>query len=177
MWYLRIHLCCCRLFLCVRLFTRHSGEPQKHLHGNKSSHGACVLHRRGQHIAEVGVEVLFIVGGQAQALESSAFGVALNLFHQSPAIALPSLRPGHNHRLDEQAAVVTYHPGEACVADQPLCLSVALQENQADGELWTGFLEGVNPGGLAPLPLGVDQVRTGNQQVRSPVDRDCTDLL
>lgn len=125
----------------------------------------------------MGVEVLLIMGGQAQALEPSAFGIALNLLHQSPAVAFTSLHLGHNHRLNKQAAAVTYDPGQPCVAEQPLCLSVALQEHQADGELWTGLLEGVNPGSLAPLPLGVDQVCAGYQQVRTPVDRNCMDLL
>lgn len=72
---------------------------------------------------------------------------------------------------------MTYDPGQPRVAEQLLCLTVALQEHQADGELWTGLLEGVNPGGLAPLPLRVDQVRAGYQQVRTPVDRNRMDLL
>lgn len=121
--------------------------------------------------------MLLIVGRQAQALDPSAFGVALRLVHQSPAVALPSLRLGHHHRLHEQAAAVTYDLGQAGVAQQPLRLSAALQENQADGELWAGLLEGVDPGGLAPLPLGVDQVGAGNQQVRTPMDRNRADLL
>lgn len=121
--------------------------------------------------------MLLIVGCQAKALEPSASGVALSLLHQSPAVAFTSLCLGHHHRLYEQAAAVTYDPGEPGVAKQTLCPSVALQENEADGELWTGLLEGVNPGGLTPLPLRVDQVCAGNQQVRTPVDRNCTDLL
>lgn len=72
---------------------------------------------------------------------------------------------------------MTYDPTQPCMAEQTLRLFVALQENQADGELWTGLLEGVNPGGLASLPLRVDQVRAGYQQVRTPVDRNRTDLL
>lgn len=171
-----IHLCRC-FFLHVRLIIRHSGEPQKHLHGNKGSHGSCVLHWCRQRVTDVGIEVLLIVGGQAKALESSAFGIALNLLHQSPAIAFSPLCLGHNHRLDEQAAGVTYDPGQTGVAEEPLCLFVALQENQADGELWTGLLEGVNPGGLAPLPLRVDQVCAGYQQVWTTVNRNRMDLL
>lgn len=72
---------------------------------------------------------------------------------------------------------MTYNPGQPGVAEQPLCLSVALQENQTDGKLWTGLLEGVNAGGLAPLPLRVDQVCARNQQVQAPVDWNRTDLL
>lgn len=133
--YLSIRLCWCWLWWFRGLFTRHSGEPQQHLHGNKRRHGACVLHRCRKHVADVGVEVLLVVGGQAQALEPSAFGVALSLLHQSPAVALPSLRLGHNHRLNKQAVTVTYDLGQPGVAEQPLRLPVALQENQADGEL------------------------------------------
>lgn len=85
----------------------------------------------------MGIEVLLIVCGQTQALEPSAFGVALGLLHQSPAVASPSDRLGHHHGLDKQAAAVTYDPGQPGVAEQPLRLSVALQKKQADGELWT----------------------------------------
>lgn len=125
----------------------------------------------------MGVEVLLIVRGQAQALEPSAFGIALCLVHQSAAVALPPHRLGHNDRFDEQAAAVTDHPGQTDVAEQLLSPSAALQKNQADGELRTGLLEGVNPGGLAPLPLGVDQVGTGCQQVWAQVDGNGADLL
>lgn len=121
--------------------------------------------------------MLLVVGGQAQALEPPALGVALGLLHQSPAVALAPLRPGHDHRLDEQAAAVAYDPGQPGVAQQPLRLPVAAQEDEADGELRAGLLEGVNPGGLAPPPLGVDQVGAGDQQVRAPVDGDRADLL
>lgn len=147
-----LNLCPC-LCRCILLFAWHSRELQKHLHGNKCRHGACVLHRCRQHVAEVGVEVLLIVGGQAQSLEPPPCSVVLNLLHQSSPVTFPSLLLGHNHRLDEQAAAVTYDPGQPCMAQQPLRLFVAQQEDQADGELWTGLLEGVNPGGLASLPL------------------------
>lgn len=121
--------------------------------------------------------MLLIMGGQAQSLEPPSCSVVLNLLHQSSSITFPSLLLRHNHRLDEQAAAVTYNQRQPCVAQQTLRLFVAQQEDQADGELWTGFLEGVNPGGLASLPLRVDQVCTGNQQVRTPVDGNRTDLL
>lgn len=45
----------------------------------------------------MGVEVLLVVGGQTHTLEPSASGVALNLVHQSPAVALPSFLLGHDH--------------------------------------------------------------------------------
>lgn len=125
----------------------------------------------------MGVEVLLVVGGQTHTLEPSASGVALNLLHQSPAVALPSFRLGHDHRLDEQAAAVTYDPGQPGMAEQPLRVPVAPQEDQTDRELRTGLLEGMDPGGLAPLPLRVDQVSAGYQKVRTPVDGNRTDLL
>lgn len=162
--------------LHVHVFTWHPGEFQQHLHGDKRCHGACVLHWSWQHVAKVRVEVLLIVGGQAQALIPSAFGIALSLLHQNPAISFPSLLLGHHHWFDEQTAAMTYNLGDPNVAEQPLCLSVALQENQGDGELWTRLLEGVHTCALASLPLSVDQVRTGNQQVWTPVDGNGMDL-
>lgn len=124
----------------------------------------------------MGVEVLLVMGGQAQTLEASALSVELRLLHQNPTVALPPLLFGHNYRLYKQAAAVTHDQGEPGVAEEPLlCPSGALQENQADGELRAGLLEGVDPGCLAPPPLGVDQVRAGYQQVRTPVDRNRTD--
>lgn len=72
---------------------------------------------------------------------------------------------------------MSHHPGEAGVANQPLCPSVALQQHQTDGELRTGLLQGVNPRRLAPLPLRVDQVGAGHQQVRTQVDWHDADLL
>jgi len=183
LWYLSINpgLCVC-LFLFLFFFfffsTLHSREPHQHLHaGSERGHGARVLHRHRQHVAEVGVEVLLIAGRQAQAREPSAPGVALGLLHQGPAVALPSLRVRHHHRLHKQAAAATHDPGQPGVAEQPLRLSVAPQENQADGEFRTGLLEGVDPGGPAPLPLAVHQVCAGSQQVRTPVDRHRADLL
>lgn len=174
--YLRICVCSCWLWWCRGLFTRHSRKPQQHLHRNERRHGACVLHRCRKHKADVGVEVLLVMGGQAQALEPSAFGIALSLLHQSPTVSLTPLRLGHHHRLHKQAAAVTYDPRQPGVAQQPLCLFVALQENQADGELRAGFLQGVNTGGLTPLPLRVDQVSAGDQQVGTPVYRHHMDL-
>lgn len=72
---------------------------------------------------------------------------------------------------------MTYDPGQPGVAEQPLRVSVALQEDQTDRELRTGLLKGMDPGGLAPLPLRVDQVSTGYQKVLTPVDGNRTDLL
>lgn len=123
------------------------------------------------------IEVLLVVRGQAQALEASASGVALGLFHQQPAVAPPPLAFGDNDRFYKQTAAVTYHLGEPGVAQQPLALWGALQEDQADGELLTGLQEGVDSGRLAPLPLRVDQVCTGHQQVRAEVDGNCVDIL
>lgn len=123
------------------------------------------------------VEVLLIMRGQTQALEPSTLGVALHFLHQSPSVAPPTLRLRHDHRLNKQAAAVTYDPGQPSVTQQALCLLVALQQNQADRELRAGLLEGVDPRGLAPLPLRVDQVSTGDQQVWTLVDRNSTDLL
>lgn len=123
------------------------------------------------------VEVLLVVRGQAQALEPSVSGVALGLFHQSPAVAPATLAFGDDDRFHKQAAAVTYDLGEPGVAQQPLALWGALQENQADGEILTGLLDGVDSGGLAPLPLRVDQVCTGHQQVGAEVDGNCMDLL
>lgn len=72
---------------------------------------------------------------------------------------------------------MAYDSGHPNVAEQPLCLFAALQENQGDGELWTRLLEEVDTGALASLPLRVDQVCTRNQQVWTSVDWNCTDLL
>lgn len=155
---------------------RQSGELQKCLHGHERCHGAGILDRSGQHETEVRVEVLLIVGGQAQAPEASAFGVALGLVHQNPSVSFPALSLGHNHRLNEQAAAVTYDSGDPNVAEQPLRLFVALQENQGDGELGTRLLEEVESGSLASLPLRVDQVGTRSQQVWTPVDWNAADL-
>lgn len=124
----------------------------------------------------MGVEVLLVVGGQAQTLEASSLSIALSLLHQSPAIALPPLLLGHNHRLHKQAAAVSHDPGEPGMAEEPLLRpSGALQENQADRKFRAGLLEGVDPGGLAPLPLRVDQICAGNQKVRTLVDGNHVD--
>lgn len=123
------------------------------------------------------VEVLLVVRGQAQALEPSAAGVALGLLHQNPAVAPATLRSGDNDGFYKQTASVTHDLGQPGVAEQALALWGALQENQADGEILTGLQEGVDSGGLAPLPLRVDQVRAGHQQVRAEVDGHCVDLL
>lgn len=122
----------------------------------------------------MGVEVLLVVGGEAQASEPPAFGVALRLLHQRPAVAPPPLPLGHDHRLDKQAAAKSHDPGQTHVAQEPLRPSVSLQQNQTDGELRAGLLKSVDPGRLAPRPLGVDQVRAGDQQVRTVVDRNRT---
>lgn len=179
MWCRNLHRCprlCLRLFFLFSL-TLHPGEPQKHLHGDERRHGARALHRGAQRVPEVRVETLLVVSGQAHAREPSAFGVALRLLHQSPAVAPPSLGAGHHHRLHEQAAGVTHDPGQPGVAEQPLRLPEAAQEHQADGEVRTGLPEGVDPGGPAAPPLGVHQVGAGNQQVGTLVYRNRTDLL
>lgn len=111
---LSVHLC---LRLHARFLTRHSGEPQKRLHGNECRHGPRVLHWCRQHIAKVGVEVLLIVGGQTETLEPSTSGVTFGLLHQSAAIALASLRLGHNYWLDKKAAAVTHDPRQPGVAE------------------------------------------------------------
>lgn len=123
------------------------------------------------------VEVLLVVRGQAQALKASVSGVALGLFHQSPAVAPASLGFGDNNGFYKQTAAVTYDLGQPGVAEQPLALWGALQENQADGKILTGFQEGVDSGSLAPLPLRVDQVCAGHQQVWSEVDGNHVDVL
>lgn len=121
--------------------------------------------------------MLLVVRGQAHALEPSVSGVALSLFHQNPAVAPATLAFGDNDGFHKQTAAVTYDLGQPGVAQQPLALWGALQENQADGELLTGLQEGVDSGGLAPLPLRVDQVCAGHQQVWAAVDRNCADIL
>lgn len=123
------------------------------------------------------VEVLLVARGQAQALEASVPGVALALFHQSPAVAPAPLAFGDDDGFYEQTSAVTHDLGQPGVAEQPLALRGALQENQADGKILTGLEEDVDAGGLAPPPLGVDQVRAGHQQVRPEVDGNCVDLL
>lgn len=123
------------------------------------------------------VEVLLVVRGQAQALEPSVSGVTLGLFHQSPAVTPATLGFGDDDGFYKQTAAVTYDLGQPGVAEQPLALRGALQENQADGKILTGLQEGVDSGGLAPLPLRVDQVCAWHQQVRAEVDGNGVDLL
>lgn len=123
------------------------------------------------------VEVLLVVCGQAEAPEPSASSVALGLFHQSPAIAPAPLSPGDNHRFYKQTAALSYDPGQPGVAKQPFPLWGALKQNQADGEILTRLHQGVDPGGLAPPPLRVDQVGAGHQQVRAEVDGNYVDIL
>lgn len=79
--------------------------------------------------------MLLIMGSQTEALEPSISGVVFSLLHQSATVALAPLRPGHNYRLDKKAAAATHDPGQPGVAEQPLCPSAALQENQVDGKL------------------------------------------
>lgn len=121
--------------------------------------------------------MLLIMCCQTQAPEPTPLCIPLRLLHQSPAIAPPPLSLGHNHGLHKQAAAVSHNLGEPGVAQQTLRPPVALQEDEADGELWTGLLQRVNPGRLTPPPLRVDQVSTWDQQVWTLVDGDEADMV
>lgn len=70
------------------------GEPLLHIHGHEGTHDPSILHRCGQHIAQEGVEVLLVMGGQTQPLEPSGLSVTLCLLHQCTTIALPPLDLG-----------------------------------------------------------------------------------
>lgn len=160
-----------------RLLTGYSRKPQQRPHGDKRGHATGVLHRSGEHVAHVGVEALLVVRGQAQAREAAAPSVALGLQHQRAAVTPPALRPRHHNRFHKEAAAVPHHPGQAGVADQLLCPSASPQQRQGDRELCAGLLQGVDPRRLAPLPLRVDQVGAGHQQVRPQVDGHCPGRL
>lgn len=148
----------------------HPGEPQQCPDRNKRRHGAGVLHRHGQYEAHVGVEALLVVRGEAETREAPTPGVALGLPHQRAAVAPPALRLRYNHRLHEEAAAMPYNPGEAGVANQLFRPCPPPQQHQADGEVHAGLLQGVDSRHLAPLPLRVDQVGAGQQQVGPQVD-------
>lgn len=72
---------------------------------------------------------------------------------------------------------MSHHQGQPRVAQQTLRPFVALQEDEADGELCAGLLQRVDPGRLTPLPLRVDQVSAGDQQVWTLVNWDEADLI
>jgi len=150
---------------------------QQRLHGNDGGQGAGALHGGRGGVAQVGVESLLVVGGEAQAEEPAASCVALRPLHQHASVALAPLRLRHHHRLHEEAGPVTYDPGEAGVAQHALSPRGAGEHRQADGELLAGLLQGVEPRALAPPPLAVDQQGAGEQQVWPLVDGHHAELL
>lgn len=129
----------------------------------------------------MGIEVLFVVGGKTQPPEPSGLSVALRLLHQCTTVALPPLGLGHHHRLHKEAPRAGHHAGQPDVPQEGLPVPTvpvprALQQHQGYGELLAGFLEGVDPGTVAPLPLAVHQVGARLQQVRTLVQWDCPHL-
>lgn len=91
------------------------------LHGHEGGQRAHVLHGPGWDEAQVGVEVLLVMGGEAEAGAASPPSIPLHTLHQYAPIPLTPQLWLHHHRLHKQTSA-SQHSGHAGMANQRLAL-------------------------------------------------------